>query len=79
MIKQETIPLGLGIPFLSHLFVFMGQLLRVRLQRRQVLVLRQVKHLDGTGIRRTDFLVLVLLFVCTIFTTLQGGRTGKGA
>lgn len=60
------------IQFIPHLFVFMGQFLRVCLQRRQVLVLCQVKHLDGAGIRRTDLLVLVLLLICAIFTTLQG-------
>lgn len=49
----------------------MGQFLRVRLQRRHVLVLRQVKHLDGAGIRRADFLVLVLFLICAVFTTLK--------
>ena len=53
----------------------MGQFLRVRLQRRHVLVLRQVKHLDGAGIRRADFLVLVLFLICAVFPTLNQSQT----
>lgn len=56
----------------AHLFVFMGQFLRVCLQRRHVLVLCQVKHLNGAGVRRADFLLLVLFLICAVFSTLQG-------
>lgn len=55
----------------SHLFVFMGELLGVCLQRGHVLVLCQVKHLDGAGIRRTGLLILLLLLICAVFTALQ--------
>lgn len=64
-----------------HLFVFMGQLLRVRLQRGHVLVLCQVEHLDGAGIRRADFLVVLLVLVCAVFTALRvriRSATGRG-
>lgn len=60
-----------------HLFVLMGQFLRVRLQGGQVLVLCQVKHLNGAGIRWTDLFILVLLFVRPILPTLQGRRVNK--
>lgn len=62
--------------FTSHLFVFMCQFLRVRLQGRHVLVLHQVKHLDGAGIRRTGLLILVFFLVCAVFTALRGTRWG---
>lgn len=63
---------------MAHLFVFMGQLLRVCLQRRHVLVLRQVKHLDRSGIRWTSFLIIILFLICAVFPTLQGYGQGLG-
>jgi hypothetical protein len=55
----------------------MGQLLRVGLQWRDVLVLSQVKHLDGRGMCGADLLLIILLLVTTIFTTLGEERTGE--
>lgn len=55
-----------------HLFVLVGQFLWVGLQGRQVLVLGQVKHLDGAGVRRAGLLLFVLLlFVRAVLHTLR--------
>lgn len=55
----------------SHLFVFMGQFLRIRLQRRYVLILCQVKNLNGVWIWWAGLFLLILFLICAIFSSLQ--------